>query len=197
MAPRLGDAHEAGQTPLDSDEIEGLRIPVGTRAALNEVEAENIAIAVSWVASRRLRPAMVLDEAFLKDLHRRMFGQVWTWAGAYRRSDKNLGVPWYEVAIHVHRLIADAGTWVGGGMAPDESAVRFGHRIVAVHPFPNGNGRHSRLASDCLAMSLGRPVFTWGAGRPPLDAGARGRYLEAVRAADDGDIDPLLAFARG
>ena len=196
MAQSLGDADESGQTPLDPDEADGLKVPIATRDALNAVEAENIAIAVSWIASRRLQPATVLDEGFMRGLHRRMFDQVWTWAGTYRRSDKNLGVPWYEVGIHVRRLLADARVWLDAGAPHDEAAVRLGHRMVVIHPFPNGNGRHSRLASDCLALALGRPVFSWGAVGSPPGADARSRYLGALRAADDGEIDPLILFAR-
>lgn len=198
MAPLLlGDAHDDGQTPLDPDEIAGLRVPVTTRAALNAVEGDNIADAVAWLARRRRTPEVVISEEFLRELHRRMLGQVWRWAGEYRRTDTNLGVPWTEIPIGMRQILDDAPVWIASGMDPDQLAVLFGHRLVAVHPFPNGNGRHSRLASDCLAEALGRSPFSWGRGAGIVTAsGTRTRYLAALRAGDDGDMGPLVSFAR-
>ena len=196
VAQSLGDAYEDGQTPLDPDESEGLLLPVSTRAALNAVEADNIAEAVAWLASRRPPVHHILTDDFTRALHRRMFGRVWSWAGVYRRTDKNIGVPWPEVAVGVREILRDAGAWVSSGMEPDEAVVRLGHRVVLVHPFPNGNGRHSRLLSDCLAGALGRPAFTWGS-RASEISGARNAYLAALRAADRGEIGPLVRFARG
>ncbi len=197
MADLLTEFDEAGQTPLDPDEAEGLKLPVTTRAGLNAVEAENVAAAVAWLGGRRLREEDVIDEGFVRELHRRMFGQVWVWAGSYRRSDKNLGVPWFEIGVHVRRLLDDARVWLAAGTSPDESAVLFGHRIVSVHLFPNGNGRHSRLCSDCLARALNRPHFSWGARSFRTGLEARPHYLDALRAADGGDVAPLIRFARG
>jgi Fic-DOC domain mobile mystery protein B len=195
VAEPIGAARDDGQTPLDPDESEGLLLPVATRGALNAVEADNIAEAVAWLASRGRSAKEILREEFVRGLHERMLGQVWSWAGEYRRTDKSIGVPWTEVRIGVRRVLGDADAWIASGMDPDEAAARLGHRTVLVHPFANGNGRHSRLLSDCLAEALGRPVFTWGA-QPAAAAQARGRYLDALRAADGGDIAPLVSFAR-
>jgi len=187
-----------GQTPLDPDAAAGLRLPVASREGLNRVEAENIAEAVRWLARRRsMTPGTILGEAFLRDLHRRMFGRVWRWAGEFRRTDTNIGVPWFEVPVQLRLLTEDAGAWIASGMDADEAAVRFGHRLVSIHPFANGNGRHSRLAADQLAVTLGRPPFSWGAAGDLASAGERRRaYLDALQAADAGDIGPLHAFAR-
>lgn len=194
MAGPLGIGAEEGQTPLDADEALGLRLPVTTRAALNEVEAQNIAAATAWLRRARLSPERVLTEDFVTGLHRRMFGEVWSWAGAYRRSDKNIGVPWTDIPVEIRLVLGDATAWLGARMEPDEAAVRFGHRLVSVHPFPNGNGRHSRAASDCLARALGRPPFTWGLGGAA--ATTRARYLACLREADRGDVAALVGFAR-
>lgn len=125
-----------------------------------------------------------------------MFGQVWGWAGTYRRSDKNLGAPWIEIAVQMRQLVGDAGAWLASEMDADEASVRLGHRLVSVHPFANGNGRHSRLASDCLARALGRETLTWRGGGIGSPGQIRAKYLTALRAADSGDIQPLIAFAR-
>lgn len=187
-----------GTTPITWEEERQLRPTwVATRADLNEVEQQNILAAQSWAQRTRV-PAQVLEERFLLELHRRMFGEVWRWAGRYRTTARNLGVEHWQIRTEVRDLLADAGLWVAldTQVQPDEAAVRFHHRWVAIHPFPNGNGRHARLAADLLARSLGRPAFTWG--RVTLvDRGTtRDRYLAALRTADAHDVGPLLAFAR-
>lgn len=187
-----------GQTPLDPDEADGLLVPVATREGLNLVEAENIAEALRWLSRRRGNSGDVLHEAFLRDLHRRMLGRVWRWAGELRRTDKNIGMPWFEIPVHLRALLDDTRAQIAGGMDADEVAVRFAHRLVSIHPFANGNGRHSRLAADLLAGSLGRPAFTWGERGDLIAAGERRRrYLDALHTADAGDIGPLIRFARG
>lgn len=120
-----------------------------------------------------------------------MFGNVWRWAGQYRTTARNIGVEAYQIAMDVQQVIGDARCWVEHATyPPDEIAVRFSHRLVAIHPFPNGNGRFSRLAGDLLARQLGQPPFTWG--RPNLvNAGeSRAQYIKALRAADNHDIGP-------
>lgn len=192
--PLFGD-EDAANTPLTAEEREQL-IPsyITLRHELNEAEQVNIGQALRWVMARK-RDA--LDQEFLSELHRRMFGDVWRWAGHYRTSARNIGVDAYRIAMDVRQLVDDGRYWVEHETyPPDEIAVRFSHRLVAIHPFPNGNGRLSRLVGDLLARQLGEPVFTWG--RASLvDAGeTRARYVAALRAADGRDIGPLLAFAR-
>jgi Fic-DOC domain mobile mystery protein B len=192
--PLFEDDDEAN-TPLTAEEREQL-IPsyITLRHELNEAEQVNIGEAFRWAVSRKRD---VLDQDFLSDLHRRMFGNVWRWAGQYRTTARNIGVDAYRIAMDVRQLVDDASYWVEHETyRPDEIAVRFSHRLVAIRPFPNGNGRLSRLVGDLLARQLGRPAFSWG--RASLvDAGdTRARYVAALRAADNHDIEPLLAFAR-
>jgi Fic-DOC domain mobile mystery protein B len=195
MTDPLFGANDDANTPLEADERDGL-IPsyITLRRELNEAEQANIAAAMAWLGNRRRE---VHDETFLRALHKRMFGQVWRWAGAYRRSARNIGVDAWRIPMEVAQAIDDTRFWIANAVfKPDEIAVRFSHRLVAIHPFPNGNGRFSRLVGDLLARQLERPVFTWG--RISLvDAGATRRaYVEALRAADANDIAPLLVFAR-
>ncbi len=126
-----------------------------------------------------------------------MFGEVWRWAGQYRTTARNIGVDAYRIAMDVQQAIDDTRYWVENATyPPDEIAVRFSHRLVVIHPFPNGNGRFSRLVGDLLAGQFGKPPFTWGR-KSLVDAGeTRGRYVEALRAADNHDIGPLLLFSR-
>lgn len=193
-----------GATPLSPDDVKGL-VPtwVATRADLNAVEQENIARAIAWAStsSRVSSLASLATEEWMKALHRRMFGDVWKWAGSYRQHDTNMGARWPYISTQVHELLADVLVQTADTdempWPADELAVRFHHRLVLIHPFPNGNGRHSRLAADLLADLLGRPVFTWGSENLSNPGEARRIYLEALRTADSiYDYQPLLEFAR-
>lgn len=191
----LFDRDDEANTPLIPEEREHL-IPsyITLRHELNEAEQINIGGALRWTDSRRRD---VLDRAFLSELHRRMFGDVWRWAGHYRTSARNIGVEAHLIAMNVQQAIDDARYWVEHATySPDEIAVRFSHRLVAIHPFPNGNGRLSRLVGDLLAHQLGKPPFTWGQINLVNAGETRERYIEALRAADNHDIRPLLDFAR-
>lgn len=182
-------------TPLTPEERHAL-IPahIAYRRELNEAEQENIARGHDWALGRRRD---LLNEKFISDLHRRMFGDVWRWAGKFRTSERNLGIAHYEVAVALRQLLDDARAWIEHtAYPPDEIAVRFHHRLVQIHPFPNGNGRHARLIADLLVMSLGGPRFSWGSANLQNAGEVRHRYITALRAADTGDLAPLLAFAR-
>ena len=187
-----------GSTPIEPDDQEGL-IPtwIATRRDIDSAEQDNIALATAWVRGREWHPRDI-TQSWLKDLHRRMFADVWAWAGAYRKRDTNIGVAWFEVHVAVEELVRDMLTQIGGAWSHDEVAVRFHHRLVSIRPFPNGNGRHARLVADALVEALGEERFAWGAGAQVVDQGdARSEYLAALRVADqEADLEPLLRFAR-
>jgi Fic-DOC domain mobile mystery protein B len=191
-----GAAH--GQTPLDPDEAAQIRRPaVTTLGELDLVEQENIAQATMWALGRRRQPQAVLDEPFLRRLHKRMFGDVWRWAGTYRQTRRNIGVEPWLIAQEIGGLIGDARYWVEHDTYElVELTVRFHHRLVAIHPFPNGNGRHARLAADILAVSLGRTPLGWGRGLAFGPGELRAIYIAALQAADQGELTDLIAFAR-
>ena len=191
----LLDEEPEGATPLTPEEREGL-IPaqVTLRRELNELEQENILEASLWVTRRSRDP---VSETFARNLHRRMFGQVWRWAGSNRASNKNIGCDWWEIDPRLREAIEDARTWIAfSSYPPDEIAVRFHHRLVAIHPFANGNGRWSRLMGDTLARRLGQSAFSWGNSSLLDDDATRRAYIDALRIADRHDIGPLLTFAR-
>jgi Fic-DOC domain mobile mystery protein B len=185
----------SGATPLDADELASL-IPghITTQSELNEWEQLNILQGTAWARKQR---KLILDEAFVRQLHQQMFGETWRWAGQFRKSDKNIGVDWLKISVEMRKLLDDVQYHVEhASFAPDEIALRFHHRLVAIHPFPNGNGRHARLMADLLAERLGKPGFTWGS-RILVDASAtRQAYIAVLQAADARDYAPLLAFAR-
>ena len=187
-----------GQTPLDPDEAAQLRLAsVSTRGELDIVEQENIARAMQWAFARSRKPHAVLDEPFLRRLHKRMFGDVWRWTGAYRKTARNIGVDAWMISQEIGRLTGDARYWVDQGVYEiDELCVRFHHQLVAIHPFPNGNGRYSRLAADILSVSLDGDPLSWGR-ELDVDATAlRAAYIAALHAADNGDLTELIEFAR-
>lgn len=187
------DADDAA-TPLTPAEREGL-VPthVALRGELNELEQQNIAEANGWAFERKRN---VLNEAFLRGLHRRMFNKVWRWAGTYRTTDRNLGVAPHLIQPNLIQAVDDARAWVDyKSYEPNELAVRFHHKIVLVHPFPNGNGRWSRLAADLLITAQGGERFSWGGANLQAAGDARKAYIDALHAADNHDFAPLVAFA--
>jgi len=196
MSNPLFTEGDDANTPLTPIEREGLILSyITTRAELNEAEQENISEADQWAFSRRRGD--VLDVDFLTNLHRRMLRQVWRWAGAFRTSERNIGIAPHQIEVELHQLVDDARYWTDHKTyVPDEIALRFHHRLVAIHPFPNGNGRHARMAADLLVTRLGRPRFTWGGASLVEPAESRRAYVSALQAADGADIEPLLAFAR-
>lgn len=188
-----------GQTPLEDDEKEGLLVPtIATCGELDEFEQLNIEEAMQWVLSRSLKAEMIFTEKFIRNLHKRMYGSVWSWAGSFRATNKNLGVDKWQIPVALNDFCKDAQYWVKNEIfPPDEMAIRSKHRIVGIHCFPNGNGRHSRLMADVIITNVyGLPQFSWGAGDLDHKGGTRNAYLQAIRKADNGDFASLLEFAR-
>lgn len=185
-----------GSTDLDEDEKLGLRADwITTRAQLDELEHHNIELGQQWSLARTRKPVDILTDTFIKRLHKEMYNEVWKWAGQFRRTEKNIGVDPVRIATDLHQLLDDARYWVEhASYPPDELAIRVKHRIVCIHCFANGNGRHSRLLADVLVYALGQSIFTWGAYSEMPDV--RERYFEALRKADLGNLKPLITFAR-
>jgi Fic-DOC domain mobile mystery protein B len=188
-------AVDEAATPLGPADRNGL-IPthITTRGELNELEQKNIGEANGWAFERKRN---VLNEAFLRGLHRRMFNQVWRWAGDYRTTEVDLGVKRHLVQLSLIQVIDDAQGWIEyKSYESDELAVRFHHRAVQVHPFPDGNGRWSRLAADLLITAQGGDRFSWGGSNLQVKGSSRDAYIAALKVADNHDLGPLSAFAR-
>ena len=188
-----------GQTPIDEDEKEGLLIPtISTRGELNEFEQANIQQAIEWTMRTRFTTEEILTEDFLFLVHRKMFGEVWEWAGKMRKTNKNIGVDKHFISVEVRKLIDDCIYWIANQTySHDEIAIRFSHRIVKIHLFPNGNGRHSRLIADIMISNIFKePVFTWGRSDLSKKNTMRKAYLEAIHLADNEIYKSLIEFAR-
>lgn len=187
-----------GATPLDPDDLEGLKIKtISTRGELDRWEQQNIGEAMDWLQTRRSR-SNILNEGFVKKLHAKMLDKVWDWAGEFRDSDKNIGVDKHRIGVELRRLLDDTKYWIDNhSYEPDEIAARFHHRLVFIHCFPNGNGRHSRLMTDTLLTDvLGKEPFTWGSGDLIHQGNVRNAYINALRSADNHDYKPLMEFVR-
>ncbi len=188
-----------GQTPLDEDEKDGLLIKtITTHGELDEYEQLNIEKAVEWTIRSNFNTENILTENFIKSVHKKMFGNVWDWAGKFRRSEKNIGIDWINIGVGLKILLDDTKFWIENETyPPDEIAIRFKHRLVNIHCFPNGNGRHSRIMADIIIESaFDKEVFTWNSSNMVKADETRKRYIAAIRRADRGDIKPLLEFAR-
>jgi len=188
-----------GQTPLDEDEKEGLLVKtISTKGELDEFEQLNIQSAIEWSLKTKVDKKQFLTEDFLMLVHKKMFGEVWAWAGTKRKSNKNIGVDKTQISIEIRKLIDDCNFWIDHQSFTDEEiAIRFSHRLVKIHLFPNGNGRHSRLAADIMISKLfKRPVFSWGHSDLSKKNPIRKEYLDAIYKADNDDYKPLLEFAK-
>jgi Fic-DOC domain mobile mystery protein B len=197
----LGLDYQPGQTPLDEEESEGLKIKtITTQGELNEFEQNNIEHALLWLKKQRIASKQILTENFILKLHQKMYGEVWKWAGKFRNSEKNIGIHHSQIGIELKKLLDDAQFWIDyQTFTPDEIAIRFKHRLVSIHCFPNGNGRHSRLMADLIVEKIfGRPHFTWGHSHSHLSENnnARISYLQALKLADKNQFQPLIDFAR-
>lgn len=192
-------AYNEGQTPLDDEEKEGLLIPsIATRGELDEFEQQNIEEAIQWALMRTIKAEELLTEEFICKVHERMYANVWKWAGKFRKTNKNLGVDKWQIPSELRILLDDTRFWYENNIyLPDEMAIRFKHRVVSIHCFPNGNGRHSRLIADIIIDKIyQQSEFTWGAYSSKNVPEIRKNYLNAIKAADLGDFKSLLAFAR-
>ena len=189
-----------GATPIDGDELGGLIPSISLQSELNEFERENIRSALRWSkTSRKMRKDLLTVEG-LKLLHEKMFGGVWEWAGTFRKTEKNIGIaqPW-QIQVELLKLCEDVRYKVDSGLIEDwvYSAVEFHHRLVSIHPFPNGNGRHARLAADLfLEFNDQRPLL-WGRSELVENSTVRSEYIRVLKLADAGDLKPLVAFAIG
>ena len=184
-------------TPLEPNEIEGLLLThITTRSEIDRWEQDNINEALAWLEQRK--PKDILNESFMKQLHKRMFGNVWKWAGDLRKTEKTLGVPFYQISIDVKKLCDDVEYWIENKtFSEDEIAARFHHRLVFIHLFPNGNGRHARLIADILLENVfAKPPFTWGSGNLAAAGLDRKKYIESLVTADREDYGLLMDFVR-
>jgi len=186
-----------GAIPIDPDEADGLLLThITTRGELDRWEQDNIVEAIAWLD--KTKPIDILNEQFVKKMHKKMFCNVWKWAGCFRRIDKNIGGPWHQISINLKNLCDDGRLWIKlQEESPDVMAVRFHHRLVSIHPFPNGNGRHARLMTDLLLKNiLNCSRFTWGSADISKAGDVRKRYIAALQAADEQNYKPLLEFVR-
>jgi Fic-DOC domain mobile mystery protein B len=187
-----------GATPLDPDEMQGLKFAhVTTRGELDQLEQANIQSGLLWLS--KTPRGDILDDHFLRQLHTKLFGDVWAWAGSYRLTEKNIGIDPRHISVQLKLLLDDVRFWVQHQTyAPHETAIRFHHKLVYIHPFPNGNGRHARIAADVLLEQYFKlPPINWAGGYDLQAINQRRReYINGLRAADHSDYQPLLGLLK-
>lgn len=188
-----------GQTPLDEDEKGGLLVKtITTHGELDEHEQLNIEKAIKWTIETKFKQDQILSEEFIKRLHKKMLGDVWNWAGEFRKSEKNIGVIWIKIGTELKILFDDTKYWIKHKTYPNDGiAIRFKHRLVKIHCFPNGNGRHSRIMADIIMESIfGEAPFSWNQSNMVKADQTRKNYIDAIREGDSGNIIPLINFAK-
>ena len=185
-----------GATPLEPDELDGLLLThITTRGELDRWEQDNIVRSLSWLS--KAKPKDVFNEKFIKTLHKQMFGDVWKWAGQFRQSNKNIGIDWWQISVGLKNLFEDVALWMeNDSESHGRLAARFHHRLVQIHPFPNGNGRHARLMADIILESIyAEDPLEWGRTEElSKTSEIRQDYISALRAADELDYAPLFKF---
>lgn len=181
-------------TPLTAEEKNGLKLKwITLRSELNEAEARNIAQAQLWLAANKKKD--VCSDTFLRNLHKKMFCDVWVWAGEYRITERNIGVAPYQIPMKLMQLFDDLNFWIDNKTYSNhEIAVRLHHKLVQIHPFPNGNGRVSRLMADLVLRELEGKTLYWGDTNLVDVSEVRRKYIDALRKADAGDYTDLLNF---
>ena len=185
-----------GVTPLDADELEGLKFPhIQSRDELNEVEQANIQDGFKWLAKQR-KHSDYLSREFIIALHQKLFGQVWEWAGTFRKTEKNIGIDPAVISTELKNLLDDVNYWIENSTyTREEFAALFHHRLVSIHPFPNGNGRFARIITDVvLTEMLKVPAINWGAQALLSDNQHRENYIQALRSADKHNYSELIKF---
>lgn len=191
--------YSEGQTPINEEEKEGLKIKsITTQSELDEFEQLNIEKAVEWTIHNKFQAEKILTEKFIKDLHKMMYGDVWKWAGEFRKTNKNIGINWIQITVELKNLLDDTKYWIENKTFPSENiAIRFKHKIVAIHCFPNGNGRHSRMMADIIMESIFKEeIFSWHQSNMIKANDTRKKYISALQQADNGNIEPLIEFAK-
>jgi Fic-DOC domain mobile mystery protein B len=191
--------YQLNQTPLDEDEKQGLKInSITTQQELDEFEQLNIEKALEWVIDKKLTSEKILTEKFVKDLHQKMYGDIWKWACKFRKSEKNIGIKWQLIGIELKNLLDDTKYWIANQtFSPQEISIRFKHRLVAIHCFPNGNGRHSRVMADIIIEDIFKAeIFSWQKSNMVKADQTRKKYIAALKEADIGNINPLIKFAK-
>ncbi len=190
-----------GATELTPDDMDGL-IPkhIFTRKDLDEFEKANIINALLWVRKKNHKYQDILTMRFIFELHKKMFDKTWKWAGQLRRYAVNIGFTAAEqIQPSIKNTLDNVTYWIENSIFPiDEICIRLHHQLVWIHPFPNGNGRFSRIFSDELKLALGGQQFQWGSNdNIAIASKNRTNYINALKLADKKDYTALLKFAIG
>jgi Fic-DOC domain mobile mystery protein B len=190
LEPKFGDIE------LSPEEMD-LLIPahISNRKQLDQAEQYNIEEAIQWLFSLRKLDAEKLFSVEFQDLlHKKMFADVWKWAGKQRSKETNIGIKPRHISVERKKLNEDALFWFENNTwDPTEMALRFHHRLVQIHCYPNGNGRHARIIADIILERLyKKEQLIWAQTDLINESEGRRAYITALKAADKGDYSLLL-----
>lgn len=167
---------------------------------LNEQEALGVARVERYLLEEFDFP-VDLSVGLLQNLHRRAFGHLYDWAGHWRTQVPNVGAYLPPPANRVPQLLYEfidelrhRQTQLPDARSAEDVAAFLAyahHRLVAIHPFTNGNGRTARLFTNLLAYNYGYQDVVLYHRENGED---RTQYLQAIRQADGYDLGPLLAL---
>ncbi len=184
-----------GATPIDPDQLEGIRFShVTTMGELDELEDQNIQDGMRWLS--RQKTCDYLDTMFLDKLHKELFGNVWKWAGIHRTSMVNLSkIDRFQIRVELKSLFDDVKAWIEFGRSDwDEIAAEFHHRLVSIHPYPNGNGRTARIMTEYLLKRNDKDVPSWMHSMNDRPKDRRALYINSLKNADKGNYSDLIKF---
>ena len=189
----------SGETPIDPSKLKKSHKWIKNRAQLAEVEAKAVGLVhAKYLHGKPDRRRAPFTFKWMMNVNKEMFGKIWVWAGVRRKIElAGVGSKPYNIEVEVNELLGDMVVWTDTGMPLIEQATRLHHRAVFIHPFENGNGRWARLLSNILLKQNDGAIVSW-----PDDnlvgcsSAIREEYISCLKAADQGDVEPLLGLHR-
>ena len=173
-----------GQTPLPPELQKGLISKnVQTIGELDEYEEQNIAEGMVWLEDSN---ANSLNYSFWLRLHKKLFGNVWNWAGEIRSHDLGNADFLYPEKVRpaLMQLIGDAEYWFKNDTYPKkETIARIHEKLLTIHPFANGNGRWSRILTEYICKQNKIDIPKWNLKSKDDPQKRRKEYIEAVELA--------------
>lgn len=194
-----------GETPLPHDELSALlpeaAVVLGaaaTRADVYDLEQALQAHLEDEIMLAAIDGSLPLDELltdhFVRDLHSRLYGPVWEWAGKLRRLELNIGVAPERIAVELRESLETiAYRWEHTeDWSAHELGIAVHAELVRIHPFVDGNGRATRFLADLVFAAAQDPTvsrYDWDLNKPA--------YIELLRAYDrHRDVSELAAFVK-
>jgi Fic family protein len=165
-------------------------ITVGGKPLRDHLEAVDHYAAVLWMRESAAS-ATPVDETTVRELHRRIVARSQPEIGGiYSTLPRRIaGSPVvFPNPLKIPHLMKEYGEWLGKAGPAPAATFDAHYRLVAIHPFADGNGRTARLLMNLLLLREGYPPV---AVRPE----DRRTYLDTLEQASvQHDLKPFLTF---